>query len=93
MTLHKMKAALESLESGPDHIEMTVPLFLRCLEWARESHPTDVDLHIMTENIVNANKLLDILDYESLLVNTSKGPDDDGNTLEKDPNPNNVEED
>lgn len=57
--------------TGEDKIEMSVPLFLRCLEWAREAKPTDVDLHKFTENALDLDSVLDIDDYDSLLTGTT----------------------
>lgn len=36
-------------------IRLTVPLFLRLLEWAKEDATTDVDLHFLTEKLVDLN--------------------------------------
>ena len=69
--IRKILNLIESPDDGPDKIEMTIPLFLRCLEWAREDSPSDVDLHIMTENAIAKNDILDIHDYDSLLTGTS----------------------
>jgi hypothetical protein len=60
---------------GPDRVEMTIPLFLRCLEWARESSPTDVDLHKFVENLIALNKFLGIEDYDELLKDINTPPE------------------
>jgi len=52
---------------GVDQVCMTVPLFIRCLEWAKESAPDDIALHQFTENIVAQDGCLDVEDYEGLI--------------------------
>lgn len=52
---------------GVDTIEMDVELFIRCLEWAKESAPDDIALHKFTENVVAKNGILTMDDYESLV--------------------------
>lgn len=54
------------LETGPDKIAMTVPMFIRALEWAKESAKDDLELHKFVENILAADKVLGIDDYNSL---------------------------
>ena len=54
-------------ESNPDIISMTVPLFIRMLEWAREEAKTDVELHLATEKMLKKNKVLSTSDYDDLV--------------------------
>jgi hypothetical protein len=42
--------------SGIDVITMDVPLFIRMLEYAKEDAKTDMDLHRVTENILELSK-------------------------------------
>ena len=52
--------ALEELECSinetrqPDAIHVSVPLFIRLLEWSREEVKCDESLHFMTEKLVAA---------------------------------------
>ncbi len=62
----------ETPNEGVDHINMTVPLFLRCLEWAKESAKTDVELHELVENILSKDSVLDIEDYLSIVPTGSE---------------------
>lgn len=55
-----------------DKISMDVPLFIRILEYAREDSKTDMDLHVVTENILKLLKNCDNLtmeDYNKILPN------------------------
>lgn len=54
-------------ESSPDVISMTVPLFIRMLEWAREEAKTDVELHLATEKMLKKNKVLSTSDYDEIV--------------------------
>lgn len=56
---------------GVDNIEMDVELFIRCLEWAKESAPDDIALHKFTENVVAKNGILTMDDYKSLIPSDS----------------------
>ena len=37
-------------------LRMTVPLFLRFLEYSKEEATTDVDLHFLTEKLIELNQ-------------------------------------
>ncbi len=54
-------------ESSQDEIHMTVPLLIRCLEWAHEDAKTDVEIHQFVEKMLKKDGLLDTNDYESFL--------------------------
>lgn len=48
-------------------ISMTIPLFIRCMEWAREEAKDDVVVHKFTENATAIKRVLDTDDYEKLV--------------------------
>lgn len=56
-----------NLSSGKDTIELTVPLLIKLLEWAREDSTSDIQLHKVVERIVDKNQLLDSEDFLSLI--------------------------
>jgi hypothetical protein len=60
-------------ECKQDCVTMTVPLFIRCLEWAKESASDDVALHKLTElAIAKGEGVLDIEDYFSIIPKGEK---------------------
>lgn len=64
-------------EARNDVVTLSVPLFIRCLEWAKESAKDDVDLHKLTDNIIklfNSKGTLDSEDYSSFFdgIDTTK---------------------
>lgn len=65
----------ETPDYGADRITMTVPLFIRCLEWARESAADDVALHQMVEKIVAKDKVLTTDDYFSIVPDGNDAED------------------
>jgi hypothetical protein len=58
---------VKEANEGTDHITMTVPLFIRCLEWAHEEAKDDVELHKFVEKVVAKGGVLSTEDYEELL--------------------------
>ena len=53
-----------------DRITVDVPLFIRLLEYAREDAKTDMDLHDLTERIIEKSQNHDTLtmdDYDELV--------------------------
>jgi len=51
-------------------IILDVPLFIRMLEYAKEDAKTDMDLHVVTENILNLSsegKMLTMADYDKIV--------------------------
>jgi|TARA_R110000782_G_scaffold130508_1_gene222181 hypothetical protein len=53
-----------------DIVKLDVPLFIRILEYAREDAKTDVDLHELTDNIIEMSsegRTLSMSDYEYIL--------------------------
>ena len=52
----------------PRTIRMTVPLFIRLLEFAREDAKSDLDLHYVAENATECGaRTLDMDDYGELI--------------------------
>jgi len=60
------KTYLNEANKGQDVIKVTVPLFIRILEWAREEAKSDVEVHELTEKIVKMNGVLSTEDYDKL---------------------------
>jgi hypothetical protein len=57
-------------ENPTDTITVDVPLMIRLLEYAREDATTDMDLHKVTENLIQLSKegrILDMTDYNSII--------------------------
>tara|TARA_R110000803_G_scaffold48283_1_gene100290 strand:- start:20 stop:244 length:225 start_codon:yes stop_codon:yes gene_type:complete len=53
-----------------DIVKLDVPLFIRILEYAREDAKTDVDLHELTDNIIEMSsegRTLSMSDYDYIL--------------------------
>lgn len=57
----------EEKNEETDSIELSVPLFIRLLEFAREDAKTDMDLHFVAENLANLKRCATMDDYENLL--------------------------
>lgn len=51
-----------------DTVTMDVPLLIRIMEYCREDIKTDVDLHKIATNMVNAKRVLTMADYEVLVT-------------------------
>jgi hypothetical protein len=58
-------------------IRMTVPLFIRMLEYAREDAKSDLVLHDVAERAMRASEILDMDDYEGLVGKAGKADRDD----------------
>lgn len=72
-------------ENPIDEIRMDVPLFMRCLEFAREDAQDDADLHHLVEKAVELSKdgkTLTMDNYDELAGGVSEGVVDEA----KDPN-------
>jgi hypothetical protein len=54
-------------ESVDTNIQMTMPLFIRIMEWAREEAKDDVDLHQLAEKLAAVNGVADMDDYSGLI--------------------------
>lgn len=55
-----------------DVIKLDVPLFIRLLEYAREDAKTDMDLHNVTDKIIelaSSGRVLDMAAYDSIMNN------------------------
>lgn len=61
-------------EAPEQTITMTIPLFIRCLEWAKESASDDIALHKFTELAIDksVNGALTISDYDNLIPKGEK---------------------
>jgi hypothetical protein len=58
------------MTNPPDIIKLDVPLFIRLLEYAREDAKSDMDLHELTDNIIemsSGGRVLSMDDYEFVL--------------------------
>ena len=58
------------MTNPPDIIKLDVPLFFRLLEYAREDAKSDMDLHELTDNIIemsSGGRVLSMDDYEFVL--------------------------
>lgn len=75
----------EPEENPVDEIRMDVPLFMRCLEFAREDAQDDADLHHLVEKVTELSKdgkVLNMDNYDELSGGISEGIVDEA----KDPN-------
>jgi len=66
------KYQIDILQEGLsiNKIILDVPLFIRMLEYAKEDAKTDMDLHVVTENILNMSsegKMLTMSDYDKIV--------------------------
>lgn len=65
-----VKKLVESIGSKPDVISVDVPLFIRLLEFAKEDAKDDMQLHKITENMLNLSKsgaYLTMNDYNKII--------------------------
>lgn len=60
--------------SGVKSIRMTVPLFIRLLEYAREDAKSDIDLHNVAERACEKTEVLDMDEYGYLVGSKAKFP-------------------
>lgn len=54
-------SAVESFDNPKDIVKMDIPLLIRLLEYAREDAKTDMDLHNVTEKLIDFSKDGDVL--------------------------------
>lgn len=77
-TLQKLREALEVSNTNPtDRVTMDIPLLLRVLEFAKEDAKTDMDLHDVTENLIDLSKTgqpLSMKDYEDVVDIPNRQP-------------------
>ena len=61
-----------------ESIHMNIELFIRVMEYAHENAKTDQELHELTERAaaLSRTKLLTMEDYESLVQDLRRSPDD-----------------
>jgi len=52
--LEELYASIEKLKESSDTVQMSVPLFIRFLEYSREDAKSDEDLHFTTERLIKA---------------------------------------
>lgn len=62
----KRKLKEETLTEA-DTLSLSVPLFIRMLEYAREDAKTDMDLHKVTENALSIGGVLDMENYNKIV--------------------------
>jgi len=65
-----VKKALMGPENPTDVASLDIPLLIRIMEYAREDAKTDMDLHKVTENIIELSKegkTLTMSDYNSIV--------------------------
>lgn len=63
----RLQAKAEALNDQTDQVMLSIPLFIRCLEWAREDAKSDVEIHLLVENVVAQNTVLTTEDYDMLI--------------------------
>lgn len=64
----------EATEAEEDILKMDVPMFIRLIEWARETAENDVDLHVLADNLLKmGDKVLDINDYDTAMEGLDLG--------------------
>jgi hypothetical protein len=77
--LTRLREALEVSNANPtDRVTMDIPLLLRVLEYAKEDAKTDMDLHDVTENLIDLSKsgqTLSMKDYESVVDVSDRTPE------------------
>lgn len=62
----RVKEILEAAEK--DSVEMSIPLFIRMLEWAREEAKDDIEIHEVAERAIEfKGTCLDTADYGKLI--------------------------
>lgn len=73
--IESLQGSLEAEENKLDIVRMDVPTFIRMLEFAREDAKTDMDLHVVTERVIelcNHGNLVTMHDYEDIVAGTGK---------------------
>ena len=69
------KGGLKEEINQPDLIKINIPLFIRLLEYAKEDAQTDMDLHRITENVIELSKIgktLIMADYDKIIGSTEE---------------------
>lgn len=72
--LNLMRSSNWDAEPEVGAVQLTIPLLIRILEWAREDVKADVPLHIAAERMARAKGCLGIEDYDNIVgdINLSK---------------------
>ena len=66
----KKLSTMESIENPKDIVSMDIPLLIRLLEYAREDAKTDMELHDVTEKLIELSNRGDVLtmhDYDAIV--------------------------
>lgn len=66
-TFRELFKSLSEANAGPDTVTLTIPLFIRVLEWAREDAKDDIEVHKFVENAIKHSGVMDTDCYEDLL--------------------------
>ena len=73
--LEKMtESPVQEYTKGQDKVSMDVPLLLRIMEYAKEDAKTDMDLHHVTEKLIELSidgKVLTMDDYDAIVSKTT----------------------
>ena len=63
------------VENAVDSVEMDIPLIIRLLEWAHEDAQNDMQIHKVSENLINLSKegvTLSMDDYEAAIADVEE---------------------
>lgn len=69
---------MEGTEGGRDTVEFDIPTFIRMLEYAREDAKDDMDLHDVTEKVIELSqedRVLTMSDYDTIVGNSDEESD------------------
>lgn len=67
----------DKLKNSTDVIKVSVPMFIRFLEWAREKAKSDIEIHELTERALALNdKVINSDDYDKLMRDMPKATSD-----------------
>ena len=62
-----MKRFKSYFAENKDNVTLTVPLFIRMLEYAKEDAKTDMDLHKATERLIAVGGVADMDSYDKIV--------------------------
>ena len=77
MELSGCQTKMEGTEGGRDTVEFDIPTFIRMLEYAREDAKTDMDLHNVTEKVIELSqedRVLTMDDYDTIVGPADEEP-------------------
>ena len=83
-----------SVENSVDSVEMEIPLFIRLLEWAHEDAQNDMQIHKVSENLIDLSKegmTLSMDDYEAAIAGVEEMNGEEMNGEEEPPTMNDEE--